>query len=157
MVKVMSSKLSVQLPFEIVHRTTALVPVGTPVMVVLVLLALVMVAVPPCKLHKPVPSVGVLADMVKVLVLHWVMSTPASAVVGLLLLVRTTSSKLSVHTPLLMVQRKVALVPAGTRVIPLVSLVGVVMVAEPLVTVHRPVPVTAVLPAKVKLPLAHCS
>ena len=72
-------------------------------------------------------------------------------------MVSTTSSKLSLQTPLLIVQRKVALLPSGTPVTPLLALAGVVIVAVPLVNVHTPVPLAGALPANVKAPLAHCS
>src|SRR5688572_11850303 len=57
-------------PLVIVHRSTALVPEGTPVMVVVGEVPLVITAVPLTTLHKPVPTVGAVAAMVKVLVLH---------------------------------------------------------------------------------------
>ena len=72
-------------------------------------------------------------------------------------MVRITSSMLGVHTPLVMVQRKVALLPTGTPVTPLLALVGVVIVAVPDTNVHKPVPLAGTLPARVKLPLLHCS
>ena len=62
---------------------------------------------------------------------------------------------LGVHTPLLIVQRKVALVPAVIPVTVLVGEDGVVMLAVPDITVHDPEPTVGVLPAKVKLPLLH--
>ena len=72
--------------------------------------------------------------------------------VGRLLLVNTTSS-VDVQVPLVVVQRSVALVPAGTPVTPEVAEDGVVIVAVPLISVHRPVPVEGVFAASVKLPL----
>jgi hypothetical protein len=81
--------------------------------------------------------------------------TPASAVLGLALLVSITSSVLGVQVPLLMVQRRVALVPTGTAVTPLISEPGVVTVAVPPITLHVPLPVTAALPARVKFALLH--
>ncbi len=54
-----------------------------------------------------------------------------------------------------MVQRKVALPPAGTPVTPEVADDGVVIVAVPLTTLQVPVPVVGTLPASVKLPLLH--
>ena len=59
------------------------------------------------------------------------------------------------HVPLLIVQVKVALVPAVIPVTPEVAEAGVVIVAVPLVTVHNPVPVLAVFPAKVKAAVLH--
>lgn len=55
------------------------------------------------------------------------------------------------------VQRREALVPTGTPVTVDVGEEGVVIVAVPLTTFHKPVPVVGVLPASVKLPLLHCS
>ncbi len=51
---------------------------------------------------------------------------------------------------MVMVQRKVAGVPAVTPVTPEVGEEGVVIVAVPLTTLHKPVPEVAVLPASVK-------
>ena len=72
--------------------------------------------------------------------------------VGRLLLVKTTSS-VDVQVPLVVVQRSVALVPAGMPVTVEVADDGVVIVAVPLISVHRPVPVEGVFAASVKLPL----
>ena len=119
-----------------VHRTVALVPAVIPVTVVVVLLVLVIVAVPLCTLHTPVPVVGATAAIVKVLVLHWVMLSPASAVLGFAVFVKMTSSLLSVHVPLLIVHRNVALLPAGTPVTVLVDDPAVVIVAVPDTKVH---------------------
>lgn len=56
---------------------------------------------------------------------------------------------------MVIVQRRVALVPAGTPVIPDVADEGVVIVAVPLTTLQVPVPVVGVLPARVNAPLLH--
>ena len=61
----------------------------------------------------------------------------------------------AVHVPLLIVQVNVALVPAVTPVTPEVAEAGVVIVAVPLVTVHKPVPMLAVFPARVKADVLH--
>jgi hypothetical protein len=61
------------------------------------------------------------------------------------------------QVPFVTVQRRVALVPAGTPVTPDVGEDGVVIVAVPLTTLHAPVPVDGELPANVKEPLLHCS
>ena len=56
---------------------------------------------------------------------------------------------------MLIVHVKVALVPAVIPVTPEVAEEGVVIEADPLVTVHNPVPVLGVFPAKVKEDVAH--
>ena len=57
-------------PLETVQRMTGLVPTGTPVTVVVSAVVLVIVAVPLCTLHTPVPTAGAAAVMLNVLVLH---------------------------------------------------------------------------------------
>src|SRR5258706_230378 len=84
------------------------------------------------------------------------MSAPAFATVTAALLVNSTSSKV-LQLPLVIVQRKVALLPAAKPVTVLVFEVGVVIVTAPLNTLHKPVPVVAAVPASVKLPLLHCT
>ena len=77
---------------------------------------------------------------------------------GVALLVSITSSKL-VHDPLVIVHLNVTLLPAVRPVTVLVADEGVVTVA-PLAApmmLQAPVPVTGMFPAKVKLPLLHCS
>ena len=59
------------------------------------------------------------------------------------------------HVPLLIVQVKVALVPAVIPVTPEVAEAGVVIVAVPLVTVHKPLPVLGVFPAKANAAVLH--
>jgi hypothetical protein len=142
-----------------VHRKVAALPAVIPVIVVVGLPALVIVAVPDWTVHSPVPTTGVFAAIVKVLVLHWSMSTPASAVVGVALLVSTTSSKLGVHTPFEIVHLNVTLKPAVRPVTVLTSLPGVVITAPfaaPMM-LHNPEPTAATFPASVKFPLLHCS
>ena len=56
---------------------------------------------------------------------------------------------------MLIVHVKVALVPAVIPVTPDVAEAGVVIVADPLVTDHAPVPVVGVFPAKVKAAVLH--
>ena len=72
--------------------------------------------------------------------------------VGSALFVCTTSS-VEEHVPLVMVHRRVALVPTGTPVTVDVADEGVVIVAVPLTRLHTPVPEVAALPARVKEPL----
>jgi hypothetical protein len=68
-------------------------------------------------------------------------------------LVSTTSSVLDTQTPLLIVQRSVALVPATTPVTPLTGEAGVVIAAAPETTVHKPDPTPGALPDITKFPL----
>ncbi len=65
-----------------------------------------------------------------------------------------TSSLDAAQAPLLMVHLKVA-APVTNPVTPDVGLVGVVTVAVPATTVHAPVPVAGVLPAKVAVLTLH--
>ena len=156
----MSSKLTPQLPLLIVHLATVGTepfPAVTPVIVVLGEDAFVITPGPDWIVQVPTPTTGVLAAIAKVLVLHWSIFIPASAIVALALLVSTTSEVLGVHTPLLIVQRNVALVPTGTPVTPLLLAVGAVIVAVPLTKLQLPVPLTGTFPASVKLPFEHCS
>ena len=67
-------------------------------------------------------------------------------------LVITTFEVLAVHGPLLMVQRRVAVVPE-VKVTVDVGELGVAMVAEPLTTLQAPVPIVGVLAAMVKVVL----
>jgi hypothetical protein len=66
-------------PLVIVHRTTALAPEGTPVIVVVADVALVITAVPVTTLHAPTPAPGAVAAIVNVPLLHCVMFEPATA------------------------------------------------------------------------------
>ena len=68
-------------------------------------------------------------------------------------MVSITSSVLAAQGELDIVQRKVALVPAGTPVIPEVGDDAVVIVAVPVIKLQVPGPTAGVLPASVKFPL----
>ena len=70
-------------------------------------------------------------------------------------MVNTTVSA-DVQVPLVIVQRKVAGVPANTPVTPEVAEEGEVIVAVPLITLQLPVPTLGALPASVKELLLHC-
>ena len=59
-----------QLPLLIVHISVALVPTGTPVIVVLNEVGDVIVAAPEVNVHKPVPGEGLLPANTNVPVLH---------------------------------------------------------------------------------------
>src|SRR5690606_35641131 len=139
------STLAAHVPFSTRHSRVAEVPTGTPVTVVLKAPGVVIVAVPDTKLHVPLPIAGSTAVIVKLPSLQFSLSSPASAVEGGSWLIRSMSSKLGVHPPLLIVQRNVAVVPTGTPVIVVVGDVGLVMFAVPDTTVHMPVPTTGVL------------
>ena len=79
-----SSVLGAQVPLLIVQRNVALLPAAKPVTVVVAFVGSVMVmpAGPPTSLHRPVPTTALLPLSVNVLVLHWNMSAPAAATVG---------------------------------------------------------------------------
>jgi hypothetical protein len=147
-----TSSVEVQVPLVVVQRRVTLLPAVTPVTVVVAEDAVVIVAEPVTMLQAPVPVVAAVAAIVNVLVLHNVWSAPAAAVVGNAWFVSTTSSE-DVHVPLVIVQRRVAGVPAVTPVTPEVGEEGVVIVAVPLTTLQTPVPTLALLPARVKAPL----
>ncbi len=68
-------------------------------------------------------------------------------------MVNTTSSVDAVQVPLLMLQRSVALLPAGIPVTVDVRDDGVVIVAVPETKLHAPVPIVGALPDNVKVPL----
>ena len=73
-------------------------------------------------------------------------------------MVSTTSSAVEPHTaPLLIVHRSVALVPAGTPVTVVDSLAGVVIVAVPEISVHKPVPGAAAFAVIVKFDVLQLS
>ncbi|MFN5786086.1 MAG: hypothetical protein ACK457_08940, partial [Flavobacteriia bacterium] len=57
------------------------------------------------------------------------------------------------HVPLVIVHLNVAVVPAGTAVTEVPGELGVVMVAVPETTDHRPVPTLGVLPVLLNVPL----
>src|SRR5690606_27042835 len=78
--------------------------------------------------------------------------------VGVALFVSVTSSKLE-HEPFVIVQRSVTLWPGRSPFTWLVADPGASITAPfagPII-VHAPVPVTGVLPARVNVPLSHCS
>ena len=153
----MSSKLVAHTPFPTVQRSVALVPAATPVIVVVSKVLLVIVAAPLKTLQVPVPTAGTVAAIVNVLVLHCVILTaPASAVLGVALLVSTTSSKVDAQTPLVIVHlTTVGAPPAVTPVTVLVGEPGVVTAPGPLCIVHVPVPGAAALPANVNVLILH--
>ena len=67
----------------------------------------------------------------------------------------STTSSVEVQAPFVIVHLNVAVVPAVTPVTPEVGEVGVVMVADPLTTLHAPVPVAGLLAASVNVLVLH--
>ena len=153
-----TSSVLVHEPFVIVHRSVTLDPAFRPVTVDVAEEGVVTVApfATPTILHAPVPVTGALPARVKFPLAHCSWSGPAVATVGVALLVSTTSLNV-VHEPLVIVQRKVALLPDGMPVTVVVADAVLVIVAVPDSTVQRPVPGPAAFAAIVKVPLLHCS
>ena len=90
----------------------------------------------------PVPTVGVLAAIAKVPLLHCsINGPPALAVVGVARLVTVTWSVLAVQVPFSTFHSSVTEVPAATPVTVVVADAGLVTVALPETTVQVPVPV----------------
>jgi hypothetical protein len=147
LVRITSEVEAVHVPLEIVHLSVAVLPAVT-VTVVVGLVGVAIVAVPLTNVHKPVPTVGVLAAIVKAATLQFAWAGPASATVGVAKFVNTTSSDVT-QVPFVMVHLRVAVLPAAT-VTAEVGLVGVVIVAVPETIVHKPVPGVGALPARVK-------
>ena len=104
-------------------------------------------ALPAMTVHKPVPTVGVLPASVAVGP-HTVWSAPAFAVVGDSSLMIVTVSFDGGQMPLPIVHTNV-FDPTIKPVTPEVGSVGVVTVADPVMTVHAPVPTVGELPASV--------
>ena len=125
------------------QRKVAEVPAVMPVMVVVGEVGLVMVAVPDSTVQVPVPTIGVLAVIAKVLLLHCsINGTPASAVVGKAKFVTVTSSVLAVQFPFSTRHSNVTDVPAVTPVTVVVADAGLVIVALPETMLQVPVPMT---------------
>ena len=139
----------------IVHLKVADPPTVSPVIVDVGEAGVVIVAAPAVTVHKPVPVAGVLPASVAVVTLHRFWSAPAAEVVGGEATLMITSSVEAAHAPLLIVHLSVALAPTVKPVKPLVAEAGVVIVAAPAVTVHKPVPVTGTLPANVAVVTLH--
>ena len=104
----------VQVPFVMVHLSTAVVPAGTPVTVVVGEAGVVMVAVPLTRDHAPVPGAGLLAAIVNELVLQSVWFGPATDTTRTSFVHDTVAEE--VQLTLVTVQRSTAVVPAGTPV-----------------------------------------
>ena len=114
------------------------------------------VTVPETKDHTPVSlEAGVLANKLKASLLQFRWATPAFETVVAGSLIKTTSSNESIQGPLAIVQRRVTLLPTCKPVTVLVGLDGVVITA-PLASpniVQVPVPIAAVFPLSVKVPV----
>ena len=138
-----------------VQRKVAGVPAVTPVTPEVADEGVVIVAVPVTTLQAPVPELGALPASVKEVLLQFTRSEPAAATVAAASFVSTTSS-VDVQVPLVVVQRRVTLVPAVTPVTVVVAEDAVVMVAEPVTMLQAPVPVVAAVAAIVNVLLLHC-
>jgi hypothetical protein len=138
-----TSSDEVHVPLDVVHLNVADVPGTSPVSPDVAEAGVVIVAAPLTTVHKPVPTPGVLPANVAVVELHIVWSAPAFAAVGVAAILITISSVDAAQLPLDIVQRKVALAPIVNPVTPEVGEAGVVIVAAPATTVHKPLPTTA--------------
>lgn len=155
LVRITSSVDDVHPGLLIVHLNVAEAPSPKPVIPDVGDPGVVILALPAITVQVPVPVAGVLPPSVKLPLLQLLRSPPAFAAVGVVLLVRITSSVETVHTPLEIDHLNVAEVPRGTPVTADVADPGDVTDAVPENTVHAPVPVTGVLPASVKAELLH--
>ena len=131
-------------PLLIVHRKVALVPTARPVTVVEEEDGEVIVAEPETRDQLPVPTVGVLAAMVKSANPQVTWSGPALAVVGSSSFCRVTSSIEEGQTPLVIVHLSVTFDPVATPVTVVVGEEGEVIVADPETSDHVPLPNTGV-------------
>ena len=142
--------MDVQVPLVIVQRRVAGLPAVTPVTPEVAEDGVVIVAVPLTTLQAPVPTLGALPASVKDVLLQLTRSVPAAATVAAASFVSTTSS-VDVQVPLVVVQRRVTLLPAVTPVTVVVAEDAVVIVAEPLTMLQAPVPVVAAVAAIVNV------
>jgi hypothetical protein len=112
-------------------------------------LGLVIEAVPEMILHNPVPIAGEFPANVVEVTLHRFWFGPAFDVVGLRYTNSDISLKLLVHDGLEIVHLITTPVPGVRPVKVVVGLSGSVIVADPEIIVHSPVPTIAVFPARV--------
>src|SRR5437868_3104148 len=108
-------------------------------------------------LHVPVPTLATPVNVngFPTPIPHTLPPLPALAT-GCTSLRITTSSKLAVHVPLLIVHRKVAVVPATRPVTPVVALLLLLITtAGPLTWLHEPTPTVALLALIVKPLVLH--
>ena len=82
LVMITSSVTLAHTPFDIVHLRVALLPAASPVTVVVFEPEAVIDTAPLTMLQLPVPVVAAVAAIVKLPLLHWVISVPATAPVG---------------------------------------------------------------------------
>jgi hypothetical protein len=146
LVSITSSVDGVQAPLLIVHLKVT-VPTVRPVMVELGSEGVVTVPLPDNTDHAPVPTAGVLAESV-VEETHMALSLPASAMVGMSLLVMITSSVDGVHDPVVMLHLKVS-VPMPIPVTVELGSLALVTVPVPEITDHAPVPEPGLFPERV--------
>ena len=135
-------------------QANTFVPALRPVTELVGELALPKLPVPLTTVHVPVPVVAVLPASVA-LVAHTFWSGPAFAVVGAADRVIVTWSLEAVQEPLVIVQAN-TFAPTLRPVTELVGEFALPKLPVPLITDHVPVPVVAVLPARVAL-VAHTS
>ena len=110
------------------------------------------VIVPPFNaVHNPVPGDGLLAVMVTNVPAHTLLSIPALATIKLETIILTVS--FVIQAPFVIVQIN-KLFPTTRFVTPLFALVGVVIIALPVV-VHNPVPGDGLLPFNVAVVTLH--
>jgi hypothetical protein len=147
--EIITSLAEVQFPFVIVHRSVDVLPIVRPVTPDAGSVLSVILAEPEITDQEPLPTPGLLAAKVEVVVLQRFWFGPAFDAVGGEETIISTSSKESTQLPLLIVHLKVAVLPIVKPVIPEFGDEGEVMVALPPTTVHVPVPAAGVLPASV--------
>ena len=150
-----SSVLAAQAPLLMVHRKVLVPPMVRPVTAEVYDPTVVTVAVPAITLQVPLPVTGRLPSNIVVLTLHKLWSLLAADTVGKSATLITTSSVLLAHEPLLMLQRRVTLLPMLKPVSAVVYELIDVIVAAPLITLQVPTPVVARLPSSVVVVTLH--
>ena len=136
-------------PFVIVQVRVAEPPIKSPVTPDVGEDGVVIVAGPATTAHIPEPTVGVFPAKVVVVTLQRFWSGPALAIVGSASTTITIESIELGQIPFEIVHVKVAEVPITKPVTPDEGEEGVVTVAVPATTAHKPVPTTGAFPANV--------
>ena len=145
-----SSVEAAHAPFEIVQRKEYEFPATIPVTEVVAEVVLVIVAAPETRLHTPVPTVGVLAEIVvEVTPQIFCVALTLAVLGGSAMLMITSSNVLQVNC--VIVQRNVTVLPATSPVTFEVGEADVVTTAVPEITDQAPTPTVAVLAASVKV------